>query len=283
MRHVLLISLLLPCFAWAETSLWRVSQGKHQVMIGGTIHLLGKSDYPLPDEFEQAFREADSLVLETDLAELSAPDNQAKLAQSLVYPKGITLKNQVNSKTYRILTKYCKTSGLDISTMRAMKPSMVVITLTVAELQRLGLASSGVDQFYFDKAKKSGKTVSSLESADTQIQALASMGKGHENELILSTIKELKSTPKFMLAIKQAWRSGNLPDLEQIGIKTMQTEFPEINRTLLTSRNNTWLPKIKAMLATPEQELILVGTLHLAGKDGVLAQLQQQGYVVEQY
>ena len=283
MRHILLISLLIPCFAGAETSLWRVKQGSHQVIIGGTIHLLGKSDYPLPDEFEQAFREADSLVLEADLAELSTPDNQAKLAQSLVYPKGTTLKSQINSKTYRALTRYCKASDLEASTMLTMKPSLVVITLTMAELQRLGLANSGVDQFYFDKAKKSGKPVTSLESAATQIQALVSMGKGHENELILSTIKELKSMPKFTLAIKQAWRNGNLAELEQIGIKTMQTEFPEMNQTLLTTRNNAWLPKIKAMLATPGRELILVGTLHLAGKDGVLAQLQQQGYVVEQY
>lgn len=66
-QTILLIGLLLPQLAYAETSLWRVSKGNNQIYIGGTVHLLGKSDYPLPDEFEQAFREIDLLVLEADL------------------------------------------------------------------------------------------------------------------------------------------------------------------------------------------------------------------------
>ncbi|WP_288057949.1 TraB/GumN family protein [Methylobacter sp.] len=34
---------------------------------------------------------------------------------------------------------------------------------------------------------------------------------------------------------------------------------------------------------TPETELILVGALHLAGEDGLLAQLRQRGYKVEPF
>jgi uncharacterized protein len=150
-------------------------------------------------------------------------------------------------------------------------------------LKRLGLADAGVDQFFLEKAKKSDKKITGLESAETQINALKNMANGRENELILSTIKELKQTPEFMDDMKKAWRTGNLIDLEKIGIKTMRAEFPELNKNLLTSRNNAWLPKIKAMLATPEKELILVGALHLAGEQGVFAQLTKQGYVVELY
>jgi uncharacterized protein len=283
MRIILLTCLLLPHLAWGETSLWRVSKGNNQLVIGGTIHLLGKSDHPLPDEFEQAFREIDTLVLEADLEALSKPEVQAQLLANLMYTDGTTLKSKINTKTYRALLRYCKASGLSINSMQSMKPSMVVLSLTLAELQRLGLAEAGVDYKFLEKAKTSGKKILGLESAETQINTLANMGKGHENELILSTIKELKKTPAFMDEMKKAWRSGNLLDLERIGIKTMRAEFPELNKTLLTSRNNAWLPKIKAMLDTPERELVLVGALHLAGEDGVLAQLKKHGYAVEQY
>ena len=160
---------------------------------------------------------------------------------------------------------------------------MVVLTLTMAELKRLGLAGAGVDQYFHEKAKQVGKKISGLESAESQIETLANMGKGKEDELILSTVKELKKTPQFMDEIKKAWRTGNLVDLEKTGIKKMRDEFPELNQNLLITRNNAWLPKIKAMLVTPEKELVLVGALHLAGKDGVLAQLLRQGYKVEQY
>jgi uncharacterized protein len=283
MRNIFLLGLLLPCLACAETSLWRVSKGKNQLYIGGTVHLLSKSDYPFPDEFEQAFREIDLLVLEADLDALSKPKAQAQLVQSLMYTGETSLKNKVKNETFNALTRYCKTAGLSIAVMQKMKPSMVVLTLTMTELKRLGLAGAGVDQFFLEKAKKSGKKTTGLESAETQINALENMAKGRENELILSTIKELKQTPEFMDDMKTAWRTGNLVDLENVGIKTMRTEFPELNKNLLTSRNNAWLPKIKVMLTTPEKELILVGALHLAGEDGVLAQLKKQGYVVEQY
>lgn len=282
-QTILLINLLLPYLAYAEASLWRVSKGNNQIYIGGTVHLLGKSDYPLPDEFEQAFREIDLLVLEADLDALSKPKAQAQIVRSLMYPNDTTLKDQIKPKTFKALERYCKANNLTITAMQKMKPAMVVLTLTMAELKRLGLADAGVDQFFLEKAKSKGKKITGLETAEAQINMLENMGKGHENELILSTIKELKKTPEFMDEMKKAWRTGNLADLEKVGIKTMRAEFPELNKSLLTNRNNTWLPKIKAMLATPERELILVGALHLAGEQGVLAQLKKHGFVVEQY
>ena len=283
MRYLLLIFLLLPFLACAETSLWRISKGKNELIIGGTIHLLSKSDYPLPDEFEQAFREVDLLVLEADLAELSKPKAQAQLLQNLMYTDGSTLKSKIKPKTYKALVHYCVATNLSIKAMQTMKPSMVVLTLTMAELKKLGLADAGVDQFFLEKAQAQGKKIMGLETAETQIKTLVNLGKGRENELILSTIKELKKTPEFMAEMKKAWRTGDLAGLEQVGLKKMQAEFPELNKSLLTNRNNAWLPKIKALLATPERELILVGALHLVGDEGVLAQLKKQGFVVEHY
>jgi uncharacterized protein YbaP (TraB family) len=37
------------------------------------------------------------------------------------------------------------------------------------------------------------------------------------------------------------------------------------------------------ILKSPETELILTETLHLAGKDGLLVQLRQHGYKVEPF
>lgn len=283
MRTTLLICLLLPCLACAETSLWRISKGNNALIIGGTMHLLSKSDYPLPDEFEQAFREIDTLVLEADLGALSSPKVQVQMVSSLMYTDGTNIKSKIKPKTFRALARYCKSAGLSMMSMQSMKPAMVVLTLTMAELQRLGLAGAGVDQFYLDKAKKTGKKFVGLESAQTQIKTLENMGKGQEDKLILSTIKDLKKTPEFMDEMKKAWRIGNLAGLEKSGISKMRSEYPQLNQSLLTARNNSWLPKIKAMVASPEREWVLVGALHLAGDEGILSQLKKQGYAIEQY
>lgn len=273
----------MPSLSWAETSLWRVSKGQQQLLIGGTVHLLSQSDYPLPDEFEQAIREIDTLVLETNMDAFATPQNQANLLHSLQYQDGSTLKQHIKPKTYRALVRYCKLSHLDIATLQNMKPSLVVLTLTVAQLQRLQMADVGVDTLFHQKAKAQGKKITGLESAATQMTALDSLGTGQEDEVILSTIKELNTTKDYIDDLKQAWRKGNLATIEKIGLSAMQADSPELNRQLLTERNQQWLPKITAMLSSPERELILVGVLHLVGKDGLLALLQRQGYLVERY
>ena len=38
----------------AKGPVWKVSKGGQTVYLGGTIHLLSPSDYPLPEEFEEA-------------------------------------------------------------------------------------------------------------------------------------------------------------------------------------------------------------------------------------
>jgi len=43
-----------------------------------------------------------------------------------------------------------------------------------------------------------------------------------------------------------------------------------------------WLPQIKAFFETEDTEFMLVGNLHLHGKDGILKQLSDDGYVVTQ-
>jgi uncharacterized protein YbaP (TraB family) len=63
----------------------------------------------------------------------------------------------------------------------------------------------------------------------------------------------------------------------------MRKDYPELYQQVLVERNNNWLPQIEAFLKTPETELILVGALHLAGNDGLLAQLRQRGYKVESF
>lgn len=58
------------------------------------------------------------------------------------------------------------------------KAGMVSITLTMVELQRLGLAGSGIDQFFNLRALNDQKEIGQLETADEQLAFIAAMGEG---------------------------------------------------------------------------------------------------------
>ena len=47
---------------------------------------------------------------------------------------------------------------------------------------------------------------------------------------------------------------------------------------LLGSRNRKWLPQIEALLNADHNVLVLVGTLHFVGHDGLLELLKRAGY-----
>jgi len=283
MQYLILLWLLVSFPAFAETSLWRVSKGDSELFIGGTIHVLSNGDYPLPIEFEQAYKQAKTIVFETDLIELAQPEIQQQFLQRLMYAEGKTLKDDVSEKTYKALVDYVVSTGLTIDALNQFKPPMVMITLLMAELQRLGMANTGVDNYFNHKAVEDGKTLDELESVQVQLDVIANMGKGHEDEMILSAIAETRELASIMEEMKAAWRKGDIKQLEKIGLSPMNADFPDLYRLLLVERNNSWIPKIEAFLATPATEFVLVGALHLVGYEGLISKLRRLGYKVEFY
>lgn len=77
------------------------------------------------------------------------------------------------------------------------------------------------------------------------------------------------------------WRVGDLKSLDKNIGQKMRAEMADGYEALVIERNRKWLPQIETMLTTPEVEMVLVGTLHLSGKDGLLEQLKKAGYKVK--
>jgi uncharacterized protein YbaP (TraB family) len=69
--------------------------------------------------------------------------------------------------------------------------------------------------------------------------------------------------------------------MANVGITPFKADYPVIYEDLLVTRNNNWLPQIVKMLNDAPTEFVLVGALHLAGPDSVLAKLKAKGYKIE--
>lgn len=284
MRLVFLLVLFVVSLqAVASTSLWKISKPGSHLFIGGTVHVLSAADYPLPDEFEQAYRQASELVFETDIAAVASIEFQQKMMAAMIYTDGQTLRSELKPGTYRELEQYCQSAQFPLDSIQSLKPGMASLLLTVYELSRLGMAESGVDTYFHQKALVDGKALGQLETAQQQLEFIVAMGAGQEDDLILSTIRDMRELPVMMAQLKTAWREGDKAALVRLGIEPMQMEFPSIYKSLLVDRNRAWLPQIDAMLESPDTELVLVGALHLVGEDGLLAELARKGYTVQAY
>lgn len=262
-------------------SVWKVSSDKHTLYIGGTIHILSPEDYPLPREYDIAYKAADKVVFETDMIAANSLEFQQKMMAKLVYSDGTTIDKVLKAETYAALKQHMEERNVPIAAMATLKPSLIAITLSIIELQALGFTSEGVDQFYANKSQADGKPQSWFETPDEQIDFIVNLGKEDESGMIDYAIKDIKKLPEIINAMRDSWREGDMQAMADVSIDDFKADYPQIYQDLLVERNNNWLPKIEGMLHDQAVELILVGGLHLAGPDSVLAKLAAKGYKIE--
>lgn len=266
----------------AASTVWQISSGSQVLYLAGTIHQLRSADYPLPEEFYSVYQRADKLVFETDMALLSDPLTQRRMQQAVTYQDGTTLQQKVSAPVYNKLAAKWQQAGLPPLLLKFIRPGGVVMTLTMAQLRESGIDAEGIDQHFHLRASSDSKPVIGLESVDLQIGYLADMGVGNEDSFLQQTLAELEQSSEFMDQLIQAWRDGDLVQLERLIIEDMRRDFPAIYHSLLVQRNLNWLPQIQTMLNDGPVELVLVGAGHLVGPDGLLQKLKSQGYTVRQ-
>jgi uncharacterized protein len=277
----LLVLILSVAPAAAETSVWKAQKGDSVLYLGATCHILRKSDYPLPPEFDKAYKASKSLVFETDISKLEEPATQMKLLSLSVYKDGSSVEQHLKAKTFAELSAYCKSNGMPIQALSHFRPSMLMVTLMVRELMKHGIAEQGVDAFYQDLARQDGKPFEGLETVDEQIDYVTTMADGNEDDFVLHSLRDMGEIKDQFDAMADAWRSGNAAKVNELMVAELKTEMPKLYKRLITERNRKWLSSIDAYAKTPAVEFILVGAAHLVGPDGLVETLKKKGYKVE--
>ena len=275
-----MLSGMLSMGAQADSSVWKVSKNNDHVFIGGTVHILPPSAFPLPKEFAQAYEQTQSIVLETELPDPNDTGFQMKMMQQMSYPQGTNIQNFITPKTYQNLAEYVKSLGVDLAMLQQFKPGFLMTMLVLMETQKASLSGEGVDAFYSNKANTDKKPIAYFEDVSFQLNMIENMGAGDEEQFIQSNLTQMKDFKNTMLGLLDAWRVGNEQQLYELGIKPMQADPNTIN-TLLIDRNKNWIPQIEQMFNNDNnKEFILVGVAHLVGEDSVLDLLKAKGYQI---
>lgn len=277
----LLLLLVFSPPARADSPVWKVAKGDAHLFIGGTVHVLSQDDYPLPEAFEKAYQASSIIVFEADIQEMQTPEFQKALVEQASYPEGRDLTMFLTDETRAHLVQFLESRQLPMDNLVKFKAGMVSVTLTIVELQRLGLAGAGVDQFFSQRAANDQKEIGALETAQEQLMFIATMGEGKEDALIAYTLRQIEDLPAMMQAMKAAWRAGDNAKMEAVALRPMEKDFPLMTDRFVEDRNDAWLPRIEAMFETEAVEFVLVGALHLVGEEGLLEQLKAKGYEIE--
>jgi hypothetical protein len=285
-----LLGLALSCVALSASvradgplhALWEL-HGKHNtVYVLGSIHVLRPSDYPLAPAVLNAYKDANAIFMEVNLAELDPQRMQTELLASARLPEGKTLPGIMGDARYRRAQVLAQEVGIDIGIFDAFAPWFAAEAISQLQLQQLGFQpKSGVEMFFLERARADGKSVAGLETVHDQIALFDALSMDEQADYLVSSLEEAHDLPHEVAAMVHAWASGDTQWFAD-QLKSEIGRDPVLYDSVLVARNRKWVPKIEALLNDDKNYLVIVGTAHLVGQGSVIALLKKDGIAAAQ-
>ena len=271
--------------------LWKVSDKDNSVYLLGSFHMLHANDYPLSKDVDDALADAESLLFELPPEEMLSKELGAKLAMAALRTDGTKLDADLTPALARRLREWgtanaegLQGAGMTPDMLQMLEPWFVALLAAIVQARDLGFDSElGLDAHLANAAKKGGKPASGLESGAEQLAMLDGMTRAQQLQMLEDAIADSPQDTDELATLHGLWRAGDADTMwQEMGLK-MRREYPELYARINTQRNDAWVPKLEARLKEPgtDDTLVVVGTLHLLGKDGVVEKLKNRGYTVE--
>jgi len=273
-----------------KACVWRVTNAKAPFYLVGSIHALSKSDYPLPAPYEVALKDSKRFVFEFDPNR--GGEFEKKFEAAAKYPRGTDIRSKIDPKLLawlrnNVLTvkaeprrgKRGQVAGFDSEF--CYKPWWIAQHLAAPASYSKSSASHGLDNYFVDHAKMTGKEIGGLESVDEHVAVLGGLSDRDSEFMLRDALTQPADGQKEFSKMYKAWRRGDIAAL-WAGDARLRNEAPRIAARLVEARNVKWVPRIEAELKTGKPTAIVAGALHFAGPHGVIALLQARGYQIEQ-
>jgi uncharacterized protein len=265
-----------------KATLWKLRGDHNTLYLLGSVHVLSQKSYPLKPALSQAFNDSERVVFEIDLTRFTKTSFQREFGRTALYPAGESLLQKVSPLTVKLLKEVLPVYDLTLKRVERLKPWFIAEWLSSRTLEMAGFSDSlGVDVYFFRKARAAGKPVLGLETLRDQARIFERLSDEENERYLLETIATLASYPAATSRLVNAWQNGNVRLLDEI-LNHDKNSDPVTHKALFSERNAKWLPEIEALAQKNENYLVIVGAGHLVGDDGVVAQLRQNGYLVEQ-
>jgi uncharacterized protein len=281
----LALTLLLPVVQAAGEPLpmWEIrsTASKGAVYLLGSVHVCRESCLQFSESVLRRFRGSQALAVELDP---SGADVMGRMLEAMSLPPGQTLTSKLSASTARRMQTVAGNLGLPLMLLDNMKPIMAATMISTLAAQQQGLnMEDGIDLWFLQQAKATGKPVRELETIDRQLAALTSSPERDQINSLEETLDmiEKRRFGPYLEELIQSWQTGNLTKLSKLMSEGMGNS-KGLEQELLGKRNTEMADKISAWLARGEQVFVVIGAGHIAGKGNVAELLERKGYSVRQ-
>jgi uncharacterized protein len=274
-----------PSFGEGSGCIWVADQEgqKGMLFLCGTIHILRDEDYPLSPGYEAAYNLSEKLVLELPPGSGSGPAMASRMRELGTYSADTSLEANISPESWAAVKQWAVTHRLEASSLNRFRPWFVSLIITSSEYAALGARPDlGVDQHFESRAEHDGKPGEGLETVEFQLQLFSQLTNDQQKNMLEQTLAEVSLMSQEYEKMIKAWKDGRLDALHDMLFREAE-RYPELMDLFLKNRNLAWIDRLDDMLKKGEQAMVLIGTGHLASRDGIIQMLRKRGYRVRHH
>ncbi len=270
-----------PSDELSKSLLWEISANGLEASsyLYGTIHLINKEDYFLPEGTLTAMDVSEEIFFEIDMTEMSDVSQLMPLMQKAYMDDNLTLKDLLDEKEYALVQTHFDKLGLPLFFLERIKP-MFLTVFASGDMNPGDLQSGKVVSYEMEFAKiadQSKKEVKGLETIEYQISIFDSIPYADQAAMLIETIKAGDTGNDQFERLVELYKNQDVAGL----YSEMQADdsIEEYEDILLVQRNMNWIPVMEDNMKL-KRTFFAVGAGHLGGPKGVINLLRDAGYTV---
>jgi uncharacterized protein len=278
---------------FAQGNYWRATKGAADITLIGTYHLGDARHAATMTAIEGDIAEASLLLVE------AGPEEEAQLMErmaddprGMLITSGPSLMEQLPADDWARLASAMSARQIPGFMAAKFQPWYVSVLLSVPPCAMASLAEkNGLDFQIMAKASTENIPIRALEPYDTVLQLFGGMTPEEQIEMLQTALVMEDRAADSAITLADAYFAQNslviweLMQEQALGLpdytpERVAEEFAMMEERLINARNRAWIPVLEAA-AAEGPVFAAFGALHLAGDEGVLNLLAQQGWVLE--
>lgn len=274
-------------------AVWQVTdpESGNSLKMMGTIHIIPDGTSVVPQYVMDIYNECGGVAVEYDVSKI-----QTDMVVQILYlsyfmlSDGTLITDHLSPETYEAAKAYLTEIGLYNEAFDAYNAAYWSNLVSSGSIMNIeGMKESGVDSYFIELAKADGKDVVSIETLETQMEAITFMTDDlceyDINSMISLSAEEMEET---FMELYNMWATGDTEAMIAADAEAA-SEYPEniaadyeaYNQKLLYDRNVGMADKAEEYIKNGDNLFYMVGFLHMSGDDSVIDLLEERGYTVE--
>ncbi|WP_170317664.1 TraB/GumN family protein [Paroceanicella profunda] len=273
-----------------EGRFWTAEKAGRVSWIFGTYHDADPEITTLPAPVEAALGEAQRVVVEITLDEMSQMEQDFAANPAQIFDlSGTPLSQKLSPQALEMLAGILPQYGMTLDMAQRMHPWFLSMLLAQpACALEAAQAAPVLDRRIMNEARDSGRQIIGLETGAEAMDAFRSGDARTEADLLELVIVTSRDAENYRASSKKLYLDGDLQAIWEYGKYETYKVLPQekadalialFETRLIEGRNRKWLPKLEMELERGGA-FVAVGALHLPGAAGVLQLLDDEGWTI---